>query len=80
MNRKQIVLFLLVFGVGLQGHGQSYISRLWNTKKYAEIVDYSSKGQSLSGQDNVYIGRAFMALDPPQPFRALEHYDVLFSF
>ena len=76
MNRKQIVLFLLVFGAGLQGYSQSYISRLWNTKKYAEIVDYSAKGQSLSGQDNVYVGRAFMALDPPQPLRALEHYDL----
>mgnify|MGYP000565285569 CR=1 FL=1 len=58
MKRKSIFLFLLLFGAVLQSAGQSYISRLWNTKKYAEIIEYSPKGQSLSGQDNVLIKKS----------------------
>jgi tetratricopeptide (TPR) repeat protein len=60
----------------ISAQSQSYISRLWNTKKYEAITEYSPKGQTLSGQDNVYVGRAFMALDPPQPTQALVHYDL----
>lgn len=79
MKRKSIFLFLLLFGSVLQSAGQSYISRLWNTKKYAEIIEYSPKGQSLSGQDNVLIGRSYMSLETPQPADALRHYDIAIS-
>ena len=79
MKRKSIFLFLLLFGAVLQSTGQSYISRLWNTKKYAEIIEYSPKGQSLSGQDNVLIGRSYMSLETPQPADALRHYDIAIS-
>jgi len=79
MKRKSIFLFLLLFGAVLQSAGQSYISRLWNTKKYAEIIEYSPKGQSLSGQDNVLIGRSYMSLETPQPADALRHYDIAIS-
>ena len=79
MKRKSIFLFLLLFGAVLQSAGQSYISRLWNTKKYAEIIEYSPKGQSLSGQDNVLIGRSYMSLETPQPADALRHYDIAVS-
>jgi len=79
MKHKSIFLFLLLFGAVLQSAGQSYISRLWNTKKYAEIIEYSPKGQSLSGQDNVLIGRSFMSLETPQPVDALRHYDIAIS-
>ena len=79
MKRKSIFLFLLLFGAVLQSAGQSYISRLWNTKKYAEIIEYSPKSQSLSGQDNVLIGRSYMSLETPQPADALRHYDIAIS-
>ena len=79
MKRKSIFLFILFFGAVLQSTGQSYISRLWNTKKYAEIIEYSPKGQSLSGQDNVLIGRSYMSLETPQPADALRHYDIAIS-
>ena len=79
MKRKSIFLFLLLFGTVLQSAGQSYISRLWNTKKYTEIIEYSPKGQSLSGQDNVLIGRSYMSLETPQPADALRHYDIAIS-
>lgn len=79
MKRKSIFLILLLFGAVLQSAGQSYISRLWNTKKYAEIIEYSPKGQSLSGQDNVLIGRSYMSLETPQPADALRHYDIAIS-
>ena len=79
MKRKSIFLFILLFGAVLQSAGQSYISRLWNTKKYTEIIEYSPKGQSLSGQDNVLIGRSYMSLETPQPADALRHYDIAIS-
>jgi hypothetical protein len=79
MKRKSIFLFLLLFGTALQSAAQSYISRLWNTKKYTEIIEYSPKGQSLSGQDNVLIGRSYMSLETPQPVDALRHYDIAVS-
>ena len=79
MKRRSLFLFLLLFGAVLQSTGQSYISRLWNTKKYAEIIEYSPKGQSLSGQDNVLIGRSYMSLETPQPADALRHYDIAIS-
>jgi len=79
MKHKPIFLFLLVFGAVTQSAGQSYIARLWNTKKYAEIIEYSPKGQSLSGQDNVLIGRSYMSLETPQPADALRHYDIAIS-
>ena len=72
---KLLVVFACYFWV-VSAQSQSYISRLWNTKKYEDITEYAPKGQTLSGQDNVYVGRAFMALDPPQPTQALEHYDL----
>jgi tetratricopeptide (TPR) repeat protein len=79
MKSKSLLLFLIMLGAVLQGHSQSYISRLWNTKKYAEIIEYSPKGQSLSGQDNVFIGRAYMSLETHQPADALRHYDLAIS-
>jgi len=79
MKLKSIFLFLLLIGAVLQSAGQSYISRLWNTKKYSEIIEYSPKGQSLSGQDNVLIGRSYMSLETPQPTDALRHYDIAIS-
>ena len=72
---KLLVVFACYFWV-VSAQSQSYISRLWNTKKYEDITEYAPKGQTLSGQDNVYVGRAFMALDPPQPTQALAHYDL----
>ena len=79
MKHKPIFLFLLIFGAMTQSAGQSYIARLWNTKKYAEIIEYSPKGQSLSGQDNMLIGRSYMSLETPQPADALRHYDIAIS-
>ena len=72
---KMFAVCLCCFWV-VSAQSQSYISRLWNTKKYEDITEYSSKGATLSGQDNAFVGRAFMALDPPQPMRALSHYDL----
>ena len=72
---KILVVFACYFWV-VSAHSQSYISRLWNTKKYEAITEYSAKGATLSGQDNAFVGRAFMALEPPQPMRALSHYDL----
>lgn len=79
MKSKSLLLFLIMLGAVQQGHSQSYISRLWNTKKYTEIIEYSPKGQSLSGQDNVFIGRAYMSLETHQPADALRHYDLAIS-
>jgi len=72
---KMFAVCLCCFWV-VSAQSQSYISRLWNTKKYEAITEYSAKGATLSGQDNAFVGRAFMALDPPQPMRALSHYDL----
>ena len=72
---KLLMVFACCFWV-VSAQSQSYISRLWNTKKYEAITEYSAKGATLSGQDNAFVGRAFMALDPPQPMRALSHYDL----
>ena len=72
---KILVVFACCLWV-VSAQSQSYISRLWNTKKYEAITEYSVKGATLSGQDNAFVGRAFMALDPPQPMRALSHYDL----
>ena len=72
---KLLVVFACCCWV-ISAQSQSYISGLWNTKKYEAITEYSAKGATLSGQDNAFVGRAFMALDPPQPMRALSHYDL----
>ena len=79
MKSKSLLLFLFMLGAVNQVQSQSYISRLWNTKKYDEIIEYSPKGQSLSGQDNVFIGRAYMSLETHQPADALRHYDLAIS-
>lgn len=55
-------------------YSQSVINRLWQAKKYQEIISYSPKGNARSGVDNTFIGRAFMQLD--QPEKALEHFDI----
>ena len=74
MKTKLFVLMMFCFTVSW---GQSsYIGRLWNTKSYEKIVEYSTKGDQLSGRDNMTVGRAFMALDPRKPQRALYHYDL----
>ena len=49
---KLLVVFACYFWV-VSAQSQSYISRLWNTKKYEAITEYAPKGQTLSGQDNV---------------------------
>jgi tetratricopeptide (TPR) repeat protein len=79
MKRKPLFILLFLLGAGFQGFSQSYIARLWNTKKYSEIIEYSPKGQKLSGPDNVLIGRSYMSLETPQPTDALRHYDIAIS-
>ena len=74
MKTRIAILFMLCSFVGW-GQG-SYISRLWNTKSYDKIVAYSPDGDKLSARDNMTVGRAFMALDPKKPQRALFHYDM----
>lgn len=68
--------FALALFFGIQAQAQSYISRLWNTKKYDQIIEYSPKGATLSGQDNMIVGQAFMKLEEPNAQKALEHYDL----
>ena len=74
MNSKLLAALLLVsMNAAAQG---SYISRLWNTKSYDKIIEFASKSETLSGRDNMIIGRAFMATSPSQPQQALIHYDL----
>jgi tetratricopeptide (TPR) repeat protein len=74
MKSKLLAALLLVsMHAAAQG---SYISRLWNTKSYDKIIEFASKSETLSGRDNMIIGRAFMATIPSQPQKALIHYDL----
>jgi tetratricopeptide (TPR) repeat protein len=74
MKSKLLAALLLVsMHAAAQG---SYISRLWNTKSYDKIIEFASKSETLSGRDNMIIGRAFMATIPSQPQQALIHYDL----
>ena len=74
MKSKLLAALLLVsMNAAAQG---SYISRLWNTKSYDKIIEFASKSETLSGRDNMIIGRAFMATSPSQPQQALIHYDL----
>ena len=74
MKSKLLAALLLVYmNAAAQG---SYISRLWNTKSYDKIIEFASKSETLSGRDNMIIGRAFMATSPSQPQQALIHYDL----
>lgn len=78
--KKTIKLLVLLICTASTAYGQSsYIGRLWNTKSYEKIIEFSPKGSSLSGRDNMTVGRAFMALVPPQPAKALTHYDLAIS-
>lgn len=76
-NNKFIFTFLLLSSLCF-GQG-SYISRLWNTKSYDKIIAYSPEGESLSGRDNMTVGRAFMAIEEKQPTKALMHYNLAIS-
>lgn len=68
-------LLALVFGaLAVPAQAQSYINRLFQQKKYDEVVAFSSSGESRSGADNMRIGQSFMALG--EPAKALEHYDL----
>ena len=74
MKSKLLAALLLVsMNAAAQG---SYISRLWNTKSYDKIIEFASESETLSGRDNMIIGRAFMATSPSQPQQALIHYDL----
>lgn len=76
-NNKFIFTFLLLSSLCF-GQG-SYISRLWNTKSYDKIIAHSPEGATLSGRDNMTVGRAFMAVEEKQPTKALMHYDLAIS-
>jgi len=76
-NNKFIFTFLLLSSLCF-GQG-SYISRLWNTKSYDKIIAYSPEGESLSGRDNMTVGRAFMAIEEKRPTKALMHYNLAIS-
>jgi tetratricopeptide (TPR) repeat protein len=73
--KSKFIFTFLLSSVLCFGQG-SYISRLWNTKSYDKIIEYSPKGASLSARDNMTVGRAYMAADPQQPAQALMHYDL----
>ena len=61
LSRNLIILFAcLTTSLAAQS---SYIGRLWNTKSYDKIIEYSPKGATLSGRDNMTVGRAFMAIE-----------------
>ena len=77
LSRNLIILFAcLTTSLAAQS---SYIGRLWNTKSYDKIIEYSPKGATLSGRDNMTVGRAFMAIEEKQPTKALMHYDLAIS-
>lgn len=76
-NRNLVIAFVCL-STTLSAQS-SYIGRLWNTKSYDKIIEYSSKGTSLSGRDNMTVGRAFMAIEEKQPNKALMHYDLAIS-
>lgn len=77
MKVKWLIAALMISFVSF-GQG-SYIARLWNTKSYDKIIEFSPKGNTLSGRDNMLVGRAFMALTPAKAKEALEHYDLAIS-
>tara|TARA_B110000858_G_scaffold80763_1_gene93605 strand:+ start:263 stop:1507 length:1245 start_codon:yes stop_codon:yes gene_type:complete len=74
MKAKVIILLLLCHYLS-SGQG-SYISRLWNTKSYDQIIAFASSGSTLSAKDNMTIGRAFMSVQPLEAQQALQHYDL----
>lgn len=76
---KKISLVAVLLVLCTQVMAQSYIARLWNTKSYDKIIEYAPKGANLSGRDNMTIGRAFMAIQPPKAAQALNHYDLAIS-
>ncbi len=67
-----LLLGALLFAAPAQA--QSYITRLFQQKKYQEVIEFASSGESRSGADNMRIGQSFMALE--QPEKAMEHYDL----
>ncbi len=73
--KSKLLAALLLVSMHATAQG-SYISRLWNTKSYDKIIEFASKSETLSGRDNMIIGRAFMATSPSQPHQALIHYDL----
>ncbi|MGB2118118.1 MAG: tetratricopeptide repeat protein [Schleiferiaceae bacterium] len=73
--KSKLLAALLLVSMHATAQG-SYISRLWNTKSYDKIIEFASKSETLSGRDNMIIGRAFMATSPSQPQQALIHYDL----
>jgi len=77
LSRNLVILFAcLATSLAAQS---SYIGRLWNTKSYDKIIEYSPKGATLSGRDNMTIGRAFMSIEKKEPTKALMHYDLAIS-
>ncbi|MGB1281839.1 MAG: tetratricopeptide repeat protein [Schleiferiaceae bacterium] len=77
LNSNLIILMLCLSTSGIAQ--TSYIGRLWNTKSYDKIIEYSPKGATLSGRDNMTVGRAYMAIVPQQPSKALMHYNLAIS-
>ena len=73
--KSKLLSALLLVSMNAAAQG-SYISRLWNTKSYDKIIEFASESETLSGRDNMIIGRAFMATSPSQPQQALIHYDL----
>ena len=73
--RSKLLAALLLVSIHAAAQG-SYISRLWNTKSYNEIIEFAREAERLSGRDNMLIGRAFMATIPSQPEEAVIHYDL----
>ena len=53
LSRNLVILFAsLTTSLAAQS---SYIGRLWNTKSYDKIIEYSPKGETLSGRDNMTV-------------------------
>ncbi len=73
--KSKLLAALLLLSTHAAAQG-SYISRLWNTKSYNKIIEFASGAETLSGRDNMIIGRAFMATIPSQPQQAIIHYDL----
>ena len=73
--KSKLLAALLLLSIHAAAQG-SYISRLWNTKSYNKIIEFASGAETLSGRDNMIIGRAFMATSPSQPQQAVIHYDL----
>ncbi|MDC1021833.1 hypothetical protein OAQ85_00195 [Schleiferiaceae bacterium] len=73
--KSKLLAALLFVSIYTAAQG-SYISRLWNIKSYDKIIEFSAKAETLSGRDNMIVGRAYMAIIPLQPKKALYHYDL----